>query len=53
MSVLMWAAEQGQGHRAFLEAGGERLIYSALEQTAAAQIPYGARLTRRSARSRR
>jgi uncharacterized protein Yka (UPF0111/DUF47 family) len=42
--VLAWAAENGYGHRGFLEAGGERLIYKALERTAPPQLRYGARL---------
>ena len=42
--ALRWAADHGYGHRAFLEAGGERLIYSALERTAPAHLRYGARL---------
>jgi len=44
IDALGWAAEYGVGHRAFLEAGGERLIYSVLERTAAPQLRYGARL---------
>ena len=30
--ILRWAAEHELGHRAFLEMGGERLVYDALEQ---------------------
>ena len=30
--LLKWAAEHNLGHRAFLQLGGERLIYDALEQ---------------------
>jgi uncharacterized protein Yka (UPF0111/DUF47 family) len=44
IAALRWAAELEYGHRAFLEAGGERLIYNALERTAAPQLRYGARL---------
>jgi uncharacterized protein Yka (UPF0111/DUF47 family) len=44
IAALRWAADQRYGHRAFLEAGGERLVYNALERTAQSQLPYGARL---------
>jgi uncharacterized protein Yka (UPF0111/DUF47 family) len=44
LTVLRWAAEHGVGHRAFLEAGGERLVSQALERIPAAHLPYGARL---------
>jgi hypothetical protein len=44
IAALRWAAEKGVGHRAFLEAGGERLIYSALERVAAPQLRSGGRL---------
>jgi hypothetical protein len=32
--LLRWAAEAGHGHRAFLELGGERLIFQAIEEAA-------------------
>ncbi len=44
VSVLRWAADHGYGHRAFLEAGGERLIYSAFERVSLSQLHSGARL---------
>jgi hypothetical protein len=44
VAVLRWAADRGYGHRAFLEAGGERLIYSALERVSLSQLRSGARL---------
>jgi uncharacterized protein Yka (UPF0111/DUF47 family) len=44
VAVLQWAADQNVGHRAFLEAGGERLVYRVLERAAPPQIRYGARL---------
>ena len=42
--ALRWAADHDYGHRAFLESGGERLIYNALERTASTQTRFGARL---------
>jgi hypothetical protein len=42
--VLKWAADNNVGHRAFMQAGGIRLIYTALERAARAQLRYGARL---------
>ncbi|MDH4065965.1 MAG: hypothetical protein OEW19_16315, partial [Acidobacteriota bacterium] len=44
VAVLRWAADQGVGHRAFLEAGGERLIGQALERIPGTHLRYGARL---------
>jgi uncharacterized protein Yka (UPF0111/DUF47 family) len=44
VAALRWAADHEFGHRAFLETGGERLVYNALERTAAAPLRYGARL---------
>jgi hypothetical protein len=44
VAVLRWAADRGYGHRAFLEAGGERLIYHAFERVALPQLRAGARL---------
>ncbi len=44
LAVLRWSAEHGIGHRAFLEAGGERLISQALERIPGAHLPYGVRL---------
>jgi uncharacterized protein Yka (UPF0111/DUF47 family) len=44
VAILRWAADNNYGHRAFLEAGGERLVYTALERTAPPQLRYGARL---------
>ena len=44
IAVLRWAADNNIGHRAFLQAGDLRLIYTALERSARAQTRYGARL---------
>ena len=44
IAVLRWAADNNVGHRAFLQAGDMRLIYTALERSARAQTRYGARL---------
>jgi hypothetical protein len=44
VQVLRWAAENDVGHRAFLQAGGVRLVYTALERAASSQVRYGARL---------
>jgi uncharacterized protein Yka (UPF0111/DUF47 family) len=39
--ILRWAAEHEFGHRAFLEMGGERLVYDALEQAVKTPLRYG------------
>ncbi len=44
IAALRWAADRGYGHRGFLEAGGERLIYTALERFAPPALRSGARL---------
>ena len=44
IAVLTWAAEHNVGHRAFLQLGDVRLVYTAMERAARAQIRYGARL---------
>jgi uncharacterized protein Yka (UPF0111/DUF47 family) len=44
VSLLRWAAEQELGHRAFLEMGGERLVFQAIEEAAKAAPRYGERL---------
>jgi uncharacterized protein Yka (UPF0111/DUF47 family) len=44
IQILKWAADNNIGHRAFLQAGDVRLIYTALERAARAQLRYGARL---------
>lgn len=41
VALLKWAAEEDIGHRAFLELGGERLIYDAIETASAGQVRYG------------
>jgi uncharacterized protein Yka (UPF0111/DUF47 family) len=46
IGVLKWAADNGFGHRAFLELGGERLIYEALENAGTTHVRYGERLDR-------
>jgi len=42
--LLRWAAEKEVGHRAFLQLGGERLVYEAIEHAAPAPVRYGQRL---------
>lgn len=42
--VLKWAADHELGHRAFLELGGERLVYGSIEYAAPAPIRFGQRL---------
>ena len=44
IAVLKWAADHNVGHRAFLQLGDVRLVYTAMERAARAQIRYGARL---------
>ncbi|MCQ8894018.1 MAG: hypothetical protein NQU46_05245 [Methanolinea sp.] len=41
IALLRWAAEHDVGHRGFLELGGERLIYDALEMTSGIPLRYG------------
>jgi uncharacterized protein Yka (UPF0111/DUF47 family) len=42
--LLKWAADREVGHRGFLQLGGERLIYEALEFAQRAPLRYGERL---------
>jgi len=42
--LLKWAADRNLGHRAFLQLGGEQLIYEALEFAQRAPLHYGERL---------
>jgi hypothetical protein len=42
--LLVWAAEQNFGHRAFLELGGADLVFATVQSSAAGRIPYGVRL---------
>jgi uncharacterized protein Yka (UPF0111/DUF47 family) len=44
VGILLWAAENNVGHRAFLEAGDIGLLYPALERGARAQLHVGMRL---------
>jgi uncharacterized protein Yka (UPF0111/DUF47 family) len=44
LDLLRWAAEQDVGHRAFLELGGERLVYDAIEVASPTPVRYGQRL---------
>ncbi len=39
--ILKWAADHELGHRAFLDLGGERLVYDALEQAVKTPLRYG------------
>jgi len=41
ISLLRWAADEGYGQRAFLQMGGERLIYEAVELTGRVPARYG------------
>jgi len=41
VKILKWAADHDLGHRAFLNLGGERLVYDALEQAAKTPLRYG------------
>jgi uncharacterized protein Yka (UPF0111/DUF47 family) len=41
IALLKWAADEDIGQRAFLELGGERLIYDAIETASAGQVRYG------------
>ena len=41
VALLRWAADAECGHRAFLELGGERLIFAAIEQAMKVPPPYG------------
>ena len=42
--LLKWAADHDLGHRAFLQLGGERLLYEALEFAQRTPLHYGERL---------
>lgn len=42
--LLKWAADHNVGHRGFLELGGERLIYDAIEFAQQTPLHYGERL---------
>jgi uncharacterized protein Yka (UPF0111/DUF47 family) len=42
--LLRWAADRDLGHRGFLQLGGERLIYEALEFAQHTSLRYGERL---------
>ncbi|HVN44402.1 MAG TPA: hypothetical protein VMT66_04045 [Steroidobacteraceae bacterium] len=44
LRLLKWAADRDLGHRAFLQLGGERVIYEALEFAQRAPLRYGERL---------
>ena len=44
VSLLTWAAEHDHGHMAFLKAGGEQLIYDALDFAVKGQVRFGERL---------
>ncbi|MHC4959250.1 MAG: DUF47 domain-containing protein [Planctomycetota bacterium] len=46
VKLLRWAAEQDVGHRGFLELGGERLVFEALDYAAKTPLRYGDRLDR-------
>jgi uncharacterized protein Yka (UPF0111/DUF47 family) len=42
--LLAWAAEHDYGHMAFLKAGGEQLVYDALDFVVKGQVRFGERL---------
>ncbi|HEY7746418.1 MAG TPA: DUF47 family protein [Desulfuromonadales bacterium] len=44
LSLLSWAAENDVGHMAFLKAGGERMIFDALQFVAGGTLTYGVTL---------
>jgi uncharacterized protein Yka (UPF0111/DUF47 family) len=44
IDILRWAANNNVGHRGFLHAGGEALIFAAIEQAGRGSIRYGQRL---------
>jgi uncharacterized protein Yka (UPF0111/DUF47 family) len=44
IAVLKWAADNDVGHQGFLQAGGARLVYTALERALPPKVRYGARL---------
>lgn len=44
IDILHWAANNNLGHRAFLQAGGEALIFAAIEQAGRGSIRYGQQL---------
>ncbi|HXZ48550.1 MAG TPA: hypothetical protein VEG27_05980 [Usitatibacter sp.] len=44
LALLRWAADEELGHVAFLRAGGEQMIYEAMQFAGAGQLPGGRRL---------
>ena len=52
LDVLKWAADNNYGHRAFLQIGGERIIYEALGQLSRTEANYGDRLDEMLGRER-
>ena len=44
IALLSWATREEVGHRAFLELGGEELIYQAVRHSAGLSVQYGERL---------
>jgi uncharacterized protein Yka (UPF0111/DUF47 family) len=44
LRLLTWAAEHEHGHMAFLKAGGEQLVYDALDFVVKGQVRFGERL---------
>jgi uncharacterized protein Yka (UPF0111/DUF47 family) len=44
LNLLKWSADNNHGHRAFLQIGGERIIYEALGQLSRTEAHYGDRL---------
>lgn len=45
LEVLRWAADQDIGHMAFLRAGGEQLVFDALQQASPISVSFGGQLT--------
>jgi uncharacterized protein Yka (UPF0111/DUF47 family) len=41
IALLKWAADENFGHRAFLELGGERLVFDAIDYAARGRLHYG------------
>ena len=44
VGLLRWAADNDLGHRAFVELGGQHLVFDAINRAAASRMPYGTRL---------
>jgi hypothetical protein len=45
VALLAWAAQENVGHRAFLQLGGEKLVFDAVEAASGGQVRYGETLS--------